>query len=349
MICRIPPKRFPVTTFRAKSLRAFVAAGLAIAAASSHPGPAGADDLEDLRAKAQGVADRVSALEHRLAGLRAERKRLHGAIESADRELGSLELRRHETDAAYRQAFDAYIERAIAVYKSPPPSVSVELILSARDMNELVALAHLTSASAEAARESLVTLHEASTSTHILQDQIDERKQQLLARATVIEAVRADIDATLRERRAAYQRLNDRIAELEAKARREARRLAASATVGLGAVLSPDGVEADAIPPGFAGTDVSFEGIASWYGPGFEGQTTASGDTFDPERLTAASRDLPLGSWLYVEHDGRGVVVYVNDRGPYIEGRVLDLSQAAAEAIGITGLGWIEAELLVKL
>jgi rare lipoprotein A len=51
---------------------------------------------------------------------------------------------------------------------------------------------------------------------------------------------------------------------------------------------------------------------------------------------------------LFVTHGSRGVVVLVNDRGPYIDDRVLDLSQAAAEAIDITGLGWIEAELLIK-
>jgi rare lipoprotein A (peptidoglycan hydrolase) len=338
-----------VTNFRATCLRAFLAAGLALAASSSHPGPSRAGDLEDLRSRAQVIADQVTALEHRLAGLRAEKKRLRDGIEAADREMASLELRRNETDLAYRQALDDYVESAVAVYKSPSPSASVELILSARDMNELVAFAHLSSASAEAARESLVTLHEASTTTQTLQDQIDARKQQLLARATAIEVVSADIDATLRERREAYNRLNDRIAELKTKARREARRQPASASIGLGAAVSPDGLIADSIPPGFAGTGVSLEGIASWYGPGFEGQTTANGDIFDPDRLTAASRDLPLGSWLYVEHEGRGVVVYVNDRGPYIEGRVLDLSQAAAEAIGVTGLGWISAEVLVKL
>ncbi len=89
-------------------------------------------------------------------------------------------------------------------------------------------------------------------------------------------------------------------------------------------------------------------GLASWYGPGFEGNPTANGDIFDPDLFTAASRDLPFGTWLFVTHNGRGVVVLVNDRGPYIDDRVLDLSQAAAEAIGITGLGWIEAEILLK-
>src|SRR5206468_1667293 len=102
------------------------------------------------------------------------------------------------------------------------------------------------------------------------------------------------------------------------------------------------------IPDGFASTGVSFEGIASWYGPGFEGRPTASGQIFDSNLYTAASRDLPLGTWLYVSHGAKGVVVLVNDRGPYVDNRVLDLSRAAAAAIGISGLGWVKAEILVK-
>src|SRR5919106_920239 len=75
----------------------------------------------------------------------------------------------------------------------------------------------------------------------------------------------------------------------------------------------------------------------------------ANGDIFDPSLFTAASKELPLGSWLYVQHQGKGVVVYVNDRGPYVDDRVLDLSQAAAETIGITGLGWIRATIIIKV
>jgi rare lipoprotein A len=79
-----------------------------------------------------------------------------------------------------------------------------------------------------------------------------------------------------------------------------------------------------------------------------EGNPTASGQIFDPDLYTAASRDLPLGSWLYVTHAGRGVVVRVNDRGPYVGDRVVDLSRAAARSIGITGLGWVSCEVLVR-
>lgn len=80
---------------------------------------------------------------------------------------------------------------------------------------------------------------------------------------------------------------------------------------------------------------------ATWYGPGFEGNLTASGDTFDPNGLTAASPSYPFGTMLLVTNveTGAQVVVRVNDRGPFGGGPSLDLSRAAADAIGITEQG----------
>jgi rare lipoprotein A len=73
--------------------------------------------------------------------------------------------------------------------------------------------------------------------------------------------------------------------------------------------------------------------LASWYGPGFVGQRTASGEVYHPGDLTAASRSLPLGTRVKVTNlnTGRAVIVRINDRGPYLHGRGIDLSQRAAE------------------
>jgi rare lipoprotein A (peptidoglycan hydrolase) len=81
--------------------------------------------------------------------------------------------------------------------------------------------------------------------------------------------------------------------------------------------------------------------VASWYGPGFAGRRTSSGETYNPEGLTAASKTLPLGSHVRVMNPdtGRSVVVRINDRGPFVSGRSLDLSHGAAQRIGLTGKG----------
>jgi rare lipoprotein A len=84
-----------------------------------------------------------------------------------------------------------------------------------------------------------------------------------------------------------------------------------------------------------------YVGQASWYGPGFNGKKTASGDAFDETKMTAAHRTLPLGSKAKVTNliNGRSVEVEINDRGPYAEGRIIDLSHAAAKALGIVDRG----------
>jgi rare lipoprotein A len=81
--------------------------------------------------------------------------------------------------------------------------------------------------------------------------------------------------------------------------------------------------------------------VASWYGPGFAGRRTSSGEIYNPEGLTAASKTLPLGSHVRVLNPdtGRSVVVRINDRGPFVRGRSLDLSHRAAAQIGLTGKG----------
>src|SRR5262245_410814 len=81
--------------------------------------------------------------------------------------------------------------------------------------------------------------------------------------------------------------------------------------------------------------------VASWYGTGFHGRRTASGQVFDQERLTAAHKTLPFGTKLRVTNlrNGRSVLVTVTDRGPYVRNRQLDVSFGAARRLGLVGTG----------
>ncbi len=87
-------------------------------------------------------------------------------------------------------------------------------------------------------------------------------------------------------------------------------------------------------------------GIASWYGGRFHGRKTANGEIYDLFKFTAASRTLPLGTYVLVrnEENGKVITVRINDRGPYIDGRIIDLSQAAAYKIGmmLSGIGMVQ-------
>src|ERR1700709_2167106 len=89
---------------------------------------------------------------------------------------------------------------------------------------------------------------------------------------------------------------------------------------------------------GGGGSGRSFSGMASYYG-NESGSKTASGARFNQNAMTCAHRSLPFGTKLRVTHRGQSVVVTVNDRGPFIRGRVLDLSTGAARAVGLTGAG----------
>lgn len=97
------------------------------------------------------------------------------------------------------------------------------------------------------------------------------------------------------------------------------------------------------IPPGQAAPGWRQEGFASWYGgdDGFEGKPTASGEIYDSSKLTAAHRDLPLGTVVDVTSaaSGKTVRVRINDRGPFVHGRVIDLSREAARRIDLLGPG----------
>jgi rare lipoprotein A len=137
------------------------------------------------------------------------------------------------------------------------------------------------------------------------------------------------------------------------------RRLLVGVTVGLGLLAGcapratrptpareekPEVVRPEKPPPPRVWLD---EGLASYYGPGLAGRPTASGEKFNPQNLTAAHRKLPFGACLRVVNmgNGRSVEVRVNDRGPFVKGRVVDVSLAAAKRLGMLDKGLARVRL----
>ena len=115
-----------------------------------------------------------------------------------------------------------------------------------------------------------------------------------------------------------------------------------------GSMLATAASEASAKPRRNGAEPVSVgrtvqRGPASWYGPGFHGRRTANGERFDLGAMTAAHRTLPFGTRVRVENarTRRSVVVRINDRGPFTGGRIIDLSRASAQAIGISGVSTV--------
>lgn len=100
------------------------------------------------------------------------------------------------------------------------------------------------------------------------------------------------------------------------------------------------------------GTLAAFEevGLASWYGGKFQGRKTANGEIFDTYKISAAHKSLPFGTIVSVENleNGKKLDVRVNDRGPYIQGRIIDLSYAAAKELGILNQGIAQVKITAK-
>jgi rare lipoprotein A len=117
------------------------------------------------------------------------------------------------------------------------------------------------------------------------------------------------------------------------------------------AASSPNAVDAANGPNASASRQQgtwSEQGIASWYGPRFQGKLTANGERFNTQTLTAAHKTLPFGTRVRVRSlsDAKEVIVRINDRGPFVKGRIIDLSQAAARVLGFVGVKQVVIERL---
>lgn len=321
-----------------------------------------AADVETLREQAQAVADRVTSLERRLSELENRKERLAQEVDDSSQAIGILEVQLGEVEDSLGEARSTIEARAVEVYKSSITGEDIEKLLSAQNLHELELIAEVQAAAATADDIALQEFERVAAAAEGKQNVLDRRKSVLLAAQQEVATIEEEMAGSLAERRGALADLSDEIEELKKEAARAARRTT-TGTDGTPTIFpdlpAPTGDLAarlvgtgptKGIPDLFGSTGVTFEGQASWYGPGFEGNLTANGDVYDSSLYTAASKTLPLNTYLYIEYQGRGCVVLVNDRGPYWGERILDLSRGTAAAIGMerAGVGWVEAEILVR-
>jgi rare lipoprotein A len=169
--------------------------------------------------------------------------------------------------------------------------------------------------------------------------------RELLAAAEQLAAQQqaaADL-ARLEEQRAALDAVSSAVTAALTPAQTQRSRAAAANQAPVLALIETAGTD---YPRGYRPTGLTLTGTASWYGPGFVGSPTASGAPYDPERLTCANKELPLGTVVRVSANGRAVSCLVNDRGPYVGDRILDMSRAGSRALGYDGLAEVVIEVL---
>jgi hypothetical protein len=255
-------------------------------------------------------------------------------------------------------------DRASAAYRAGPGAILaayLEAITQAGSFADLhsadILIEHALESDIDRALDVLHDRTDARSARRV----VERERGRLVRREVQLAALRGAVESKLARATAIARAAGLKVQELE---REEQRLLAAvrrdqgrqqHALVGdldadlkaLLALLGPDGGRGCAIPPALRMTGQSFSGLASWYGWDFAGNPTASGAIYDPRLFTAAHKTLPLNSFVRVRRGNRCAVVLVNDRGPYIEGRVIDLSMAAAEYLGV-GVTPVEVDVLVR-
>lgn len=257
--------------------------------------------------------------------------------------------------AELRERSRVYANRIVALYKLRG-TTSLDYLLGSRNLSQLMNrfgfITRISSADKRLIDE--ITINRAQAERSKAQAELEEES---------LEAMRADLERQLKEMNAAMAeaqgKLKGMVFQLE-----EARRKLASRGVQRSAVVTtPVGttpalkdvivdpyvdlrfVTTSKAPNRFRATGTIIKGDASWYGNEFNGRHTANGEIFNEEDFTAASKELPFNTYLAVTYKDKRIIVRINDRGPYVAGRFLDLSKGAARALGF-GVGELMAEIV---
>jgi peptidoglycan hydrolase CwlO-like protein len=301
--------------------------------------------------RVQGLEDQLDVLLRRYADI--ERKAGHAAIRLLDRSRAV-----DDADAAVAEARGRMEDRVRTAYELGPGSM-IQAFLSAETFADLSVAHEYTARTLSFDVDVLDRLRRAEAVLLERQRAAERADGRLVSQRKNLHRLLADMRATLNRARRIADRFGlviQRLEEQQAAIDEAAARQAGLGLLGLGAtgadqtallaLLGPTGGRTCDTPTGLTDTGQSFSGDASWYGWDFAGQTTANGAIFDPRLFTAANRWLPFGTFLKVHYGGRCAIVLVNDRGPYVDGRVIDLSMAAAQYLGI-GVSYVTADVLV--
>ncbi len=331
----------------------FIVACAAGSAAHASP-PLERSPLERLD---QATAEAV-VLQERITALEAERVALAGRRDVMEQRIAEqrevVEAARRRLDITRR----AYSDRIVSVYKRGTAE-PLALLLGANSIQDFLArstlLGRISVKDKDLWKQAAVDAAEARYQESLLEQLLyeeeqlsranSERRQELRTALARQDALIRELTDEAREYLAALQAEQERTRQEWATSsrpldrpipRREARVVPYD-----GAFLVTDGN-----PTEYRSTGESFDAVCSWYGPGFHGRTTASGQVFNENDFTCASRTLPFGTRLALTRGDRRIVVTVTDRGPFIDGRDLDLSKAAAEALGFSGVATVHAEFV---
>lgn len=322
--------------------------------------PAGAqtssDDLEQARDERSWAHAELEAISHDFDALAARYTKVQAEAELAAARLMDGLIIQSDLQAAAARARALLDGRADAIYRAGPAAF-MDVLLGSSSPGDMLARQELVErALGQGIDEAVEAVEARDDAGQVVQDMEDARADLVRHQAHLSE-IRFVMEVRLAEAEARLEGADRRIAQLERR-RRELGDALALEDHYLGLIevdgelsellemLGPTGGAGCEIPAALEATGEVFEGEASFYGEEFAGNPTAIGHVFNPALFTAAHRTLPLPSFLHVRYGGRCATVLVNDRGPYVDGRILDLSEGAAMYLRLPGVGDVRCEIL---
>lgn len=318
--------------------------------------------LSGIRGDLDAATARALELEAEITALDEDTRAIEGRLAVTTERLLEQQAAVDAADATLAAAEDRFRDRLVSVYKrgSIDP---LTILLSSDTLTELVSRAAILTRIAEGDSRMVSDLNVAASNARYQQSVLADLQVQDRALKDAQESRISALSALLAEQEALVAQLTVQARDALLKARQltaSTRQQWRGASIPIGTAIPRATASVDShpglsyvisayMPRSYQSTGNTFPAVCSWYGPGFNGRGTASGQVFNEDDLTCASRTLPFGTVLALTRGDRRVIVYVNDRGPYIDGRDLDLSKAAARELGFSGVATVHAEVVVPI
>lgn len=320
------------------------------------------EELTGISDSLDAATARAFELESQITALESDNRALDERIAVTEQRLIEQQAEVALAQAELESARKRYNDRCVAVYKRGPLD-AVTILLTSDTLSELVSRAGVLTRIVEDDSQMVSDLNVALAEARYQQSTLDELKEQDESLRKAQQERMSELTAKLAEQEALVAQLTVEAREALLTARRftaETRQQWRLSSIPLGTEIPRASASVDShpgvtylvsayMPRQYRSTGQTFRAVSSWYGPGFNGRGTASGQIFNEDDFTCASRTLPFGTVLALTRGERRVIVYVNDRGPYIAGRDLDLSKAAATALGFSGVATVDVEIVTPV
>jgi rare lipoprotein A (peptidoglycan hydrolase) len=305
------------------------------------------DDEVSLSSEADRLTYEILELKTRQRAAQSEREALLAELAQLDVDITAAETEMEALTAELEECQTAYNASLRTLYIRGEVT-ELEVLLGARELEEMwedtTYLDRIVQSDTDALERLKAKISEVDLLKRDLRDQ--HTRQQRVAETLDEDFVASQIAA-----------LETRLSEVNASLRAaggsgEERRQPVSDAPSPGWTVPAPGQLLNRVPSmpplsDFERTGMVYSGYTTCYGEEFQGSPTASGVIFNMYDFTCAHRTLPFGTWLLVTFRGRQTIVQVNDRGPFVPGRVLDLSYGSAQSIGLDGVQWTEFEILI--